>query len=164
MQITWNPYDVAAFGRDLRRVVSHFMTDGRYFRHEEKGQATIVRVGHNSGRIEQLFLYELPNEIAAHFDIRRRDGAPIPTPASLARGVYQVLLTRLPTFESEPKPEPINLIGKRFGKLVVDKQHEANSKGQSRFLCRCDCGEWQVARARTLVHGRTTMCDACAGR
>jgi len=34
----------------------------------------------------------------------------------------------------------IEMIGKRFGKLIVNKELGKNKNGHIRYLCQCDCG------------------------
>lgn len=46
-----------------------------------------------------------------------------------------------------------NLIGARFGKLVVEAWH-----GNSRWLCKCDCGASTVALTANLNRSNTTSC------
>lgn len=51
-----------------------------------------------------------------------------------------------------------DLTGQRFGELVAI-QRVANGKGrQTRWLCRCDCGNESVVFASNLVHGMTKSC------
>ncbi len=58
-----------------------------------------------------------------------------------------------------------NLIGQRFGKLVVidradDIEREWNGKHISRvvWLCKCDCGRTKIADQGSLLSGRTKTC------
>ena len=58
-----------------------------------------------------------------------------------------------------------NLMGQRFGKLVVidraeDIEREWNGKHISRvaWLCRCDCGRTKIADQGSLLSGRTKTC------
>lgn len=51
-----------------------------------------------------------------------------------------------------------NLIGQRFGKLVVVKREPNNKKGNTMWLCQCDCGRTKVALGYDLTHGRTVSC------
>lgn len=58
-----------------------------------------------------------------------------------------------------PRPLP-NLIGQRFGRLVVlerdyHKQHPAET---SRWLCQCDCGKITSALSNNIQRGITTSC------
>lgn len=51
-----------------------------------------------------------------------------------------------------------NLIGKRYGKLVVLAQAQSTAQGQRRWLCKCDCGGTCTATTGNLNSGRTTNC------
>lgn len=58
-----------------------------------------------------------------------------------------------------------NLLGQRFGKLVVidradDIEREWNGKYISRvaWLCKCDCGRTKIADQGSLLSGRTKTC------
>ena len=54
----------------------------------------------------------------------------------------------------------INLIGKRFGKLVVIEQDKQSHKdGFAYWICRCDCGNiTKPIRSASLKDGRTKSC------
>lgn len=54
--------------------------------------------------------------------------------------------------------ESIDLTGKRFGQLVAIRREE--SKGATRWLCKCDCGNEKVVDYSNLVDGRTKTCGA----
>lgn len=62
------------------------------------------------------------------------------------------------------RPDPKELIGRRFGKLTVveDLGTDFNPKRKIRYyLCRCDCGkEIRTTRAR-LLNGETASCGDC---
>jgi hypothetical protein len=50
--------------------------------------------------------------------------------------------------------KPLDLNGRRFGKLVVQDFNYLNTKGSIRWLCRCDCGrECYVAEAMLRTKG-----------
>lgn len=51
-----------------------------------------------------------------------------------------------------------DLVGRRFGKLVVIKRSENNHRGNTMWECRCDCGKTKIALGYDLTHGRTTSC------
>lgn len=57
-----------------------------------------------------------------------------------------------------------NLIGKRFGKLVViSKGKKPNSKDNHAYwICKCDCGNTTLVASNSLKLGRTTSCG-CYG-
>ena len=52
----------------------------------------------------------------------------------------------------------LDLIGKRFGKLVVVERVDNNKNGNTMWLCQCDCGKTRIALGYDLTHGRTTSC------
>ena len=54
-----------------------------------------------------------------------------------------------------------NLIGHRFGQLVVVKELPANKHGEVVWLCNCDCGNTHIATSYNLLRGRTTKCKKC---
>lgn len=51
-----------------------------------------------------------------------------------------------------------NLIGMRFGKLTVIQRAENNHRGNTMWLCKCDCGGEKIALGYDLTHGRTMSC------
>jgi hypothetical protein len=53
----------------------------------------------------------------------------------------------------------INLINKRFGKLVVKKQsEERGNKGQIKWECVCDCGNKHITSGESLRGGKSKSC------
>lgn len=59
------------------------------------------------------------------------------------------------------KPNQVNLVGKKFGKLEVLQAAEpikTGGKTKSRWLCKCDCGKETIKRADTLSAGTTQSC------
>lgn len=52
----------------------------------------------------------------------------------------------------------IDLIGQRFGRLVVIERADSNSKGRARWLCQCDCGEQVIVLGYSLRCGGTKSC------
>ena len=54
--------------------------------------------------------------------------------------------------------KPNNLIGRRFGKLVVIGRAENDRFGKTRWLCQCDCGNQKVINGSSLLRGLTTSC------
>lgn len=54
-----------------------------------------------------------------------------------------------------------NLVNQKFGKLIVIGRAENNSRGNTQWLCKCECGSEKVALGYDLMHGRTTSCG-CA--
>lgn len=53
-------------------------------------------------------------------------------------------------------PKKIDLIGQRFGKLVVVAETRKN--GRRAWSCQCDCGGERIAETHDLTHGKTTSC------
>ena len=57
----------------------------------------------------------------------------------------------------------IDLVGTRFGKLVVIRKDKPNpSYNGCMWLCKCDCGNLTVANGQNLKSGNTTSCG-CYG-
>ena len=54
-------------------------------------------------------------------------------------------------------PQMVDLTGKRFGRLVVDK-HIGSQYGHSLWLCTCDCGKQKKAIASDLQSGKVSSC------
>ena len=52
----------------------------------------------------------------------------------------------------------IDMIGQRFGKLVVVSRAENDKKGQARWLCQCDCGGYTITTRYNLITGQTKSC------
>lgn len=55
-------------------------------------------------------------------------------------------------------PNANNLIGQRFGKLLVHKRTENDKWGKTQWACKCDCGNEKVVNSRELKRGDTTSC------
>lgn len=53
---------------------------------------------------------------------------------------------------------PLNLVGNKYGKLTVIKRSENNNRGNTQWLCQCECGNTKIALGYDLTHGRTTSC------
>ncbi len=51
-----------------------------------------------------------------------------------------------------------DLTGQRFNKLVVTSFHGKDSKGNSMWNCKCDCGNEKPIRGCSLVSKNTTAC------
>ncbi len=51
-----------------------------------------------------------------------------------------------------------NLIGRRFGKLVVQSRVPGSKFAYRLWACLCDCGKTSVVISRSLVTGNTTTC------
>ena len=52
----------------------------------------------------------------------------------------------------------IDLIGQRFGRLLVLERAGNDSGGRALWKCRCDCGKVTVARGNDLRNGHTQSC------
>ena len=52
----------------------------------------------------------------------------------------------------------IDMIGQRFGKLVVVSRAENDKKGQARWLCQCDCGGSTITTRYNLITRQTKSC------
>ena len=51
-----------------------------------------------------------------------------------------------------------DLVGKRYGRLVVISRADNNCHGDVMWKCRCDCGNFAVVRANSLRSGKTKSC------
>ena len=51
----------------------------------------------------------------------------------------------------------VNIIGKRFGRLVIVSERPARDKNK-RCFCHCDCGNWKEVRYSDLSSGDTKSC------
>ena len=51
-----------------------------------------------------------------------------------------------------------DLTGMKFGKLTAIKRVENSKSGQTRWLCRCDCGNEVIVRAADLKNEHTISC------
>lgn len=55
-----------------------------------------------------------------------------------------------------------NIIGKRYGRLIVESYSHTTKSGQSYWSCRCDCGKTKTIRASHLKHGDIQSCGCLA--
>jgi hypothetical protein len=55
-------------------------------------------------------------------------------------------------------PPRLNLVGRRFGKLIVFKDNGNNKLGKAKWLCVCDCGNKTIISGNSLVSGNTRSC------
>lgn len=53
---------------------------------------------------------------------------------------------------------PINLLGKRYGKLVALAEVGRSKWGEALWYCLCDCGQFHVASGKHLREGATKSC------
>lgn len=56
----------------------------------------------------------------------------------------------------------INLVGKRFGKLVVISWAGLDKTSRSIWNCRCDCGQFAITCASSMKAGHKTSCGCLA--
>lgn len=52
----------------------------------------------------------------------------------------------------------IDMIGKRFGHLVVEKEHSTTRNGHIRYVCVCDCGNYSNVLGTHLRQNNTKSC------
>ncbi|KKN98994.1 hypothetical protein LCGC14_0142390 [marine sediment metagenome] len=52
----------------------------------------------------------------------------------------------------------INLVGQKFGKLLVLRHLKKDKYGNHEWLCRCDCGQEKIIRGDYLKSGHTQSC------
>jgi hypothetical protein len=57
----------------------------------------------------------------------------------------------------------VDLIGKRFGKLIAIKPIKTDKGGFVIWLCKCDCGKEIKVRSGNLNNGNTTTCGCWRG-
>ena len=60
-------------------------------------------------------------------------------------------------------PKALNLVGQRFGKLLVLERAGKAPAGQYMYKCLCDCGQNSIVRTGCLQSGHTKSCG-CQGR
>ena len=53
---------------------------------------------------------------------------------------------------------PLDLSGKRYGRLVAIKRLDKNKSNQYRWLCECDCGNQHIVTNTQLVEGKSRSC------
>jgi hypothetical protein len=61
-------------------------------------------------------------------------------------------------------PNRLSLAGRRFGKWTVVRFSHLQKRGNSYWLCRCDCGNCRRVPGCHLNNGRTRSCSSCAHR
>jgi len=54
-------------------------------------------------------------------------------------------------------PNRINIVGKKFGRLMVIKYHHTE-KGVAYWLCRCDCGKTKSIQGGNIKSGNIKSC------
>ena len=55
-----------------------------------------------------------------------------------------------------------DLLGERFGRLIVVKKHGINKWGNIEWECKCDCGNTHIAASGKLIQGKVTSCGCYA--
>lgn len=55
-------------------------------------------------------------------------------------------------------PKPIDLTGKKFGRLSVIERVSNNKDGRTMWRCRCDCGNERIIMGKSLRNGHTQSC------
>ncbi len=58
---------------------------------------------------------------------------------------------------NEPRPYQLDLVGKKFGRLLVLKKIESKNQ-RTRFLCKCNCGKIIDAIGSKIKNGSTKSC------
>ena len=51
-----------------------------------------------------------------------------------------------------------DLVGKKFGRLIVVDERGSTKLGHSKWLCRCDCGNEKIVLGQVLVRGDSKSC------
>lgn len=57
----------------------------------------------------------------------------------------------------------VDLTGQRFGRLTVIERAESGKSGETKWLCKCDCGRITTVRSYYLISGCTVSCG-CYGK
>jgi hypothetical protein len=57
---------------------------------------------------------------------------------------------------------PINIAGKKFGRLIVVAYSHSNRDKKACWICVCDCGKEVVVSGKSLRNGRTKSCGCYA--
>lgn len=52
----------------------------------------------------------------------------------------------------------LDLVGQRFGRLVVQRRESSNKRGERQWACRCDCGSPHVAMTSLLTRQVVRSC------
>lgn len=59
------------------------------------------------------------------------------------------------------EPFKVNLVGQRFGRLVVMSFSHTAARRRKYWLCQCDCGGAMICLSDGLKGGKYTGCSAC---
>ena len=57
---------------------------------------------------------------------------------------------------------PIDLTGKKFGRLTVMSRVRNNKDGRTMWRCKCDCGNERIVSGKCLRNGHTSSCGCLA--
>jgi hypothetical protein len=60
--------------------------------------------------------------------------------------------------ENSKRLESLNLIGQKFGRLLVIKQSSKNDNHKTYWLCQCDCGKTTTCQSGHLTSGNSYSC------
>lgn len=55
----------------------------------------------------------------------------------------------------------LDITGNKYGTLTAICETEMNSRGQSKWLFICDCGQEYIARKSHIISGEMTCCKSC---
>lgn len=55
-----------------------------------------------------------------------------------------------------------DITGQRFGRLTVIERADSDKYGQSKWLCKCDCGDLKIIKTNSLTTGNTKSCGCMA--
>lgn len=55
-------------------------------------------------------------------------------------------------------PPLLDIVGQKFGKLIVLSRTQNSTTGFSRWKCKCDCGAIKIIRGTNLIHGYSRSC------
>ena len=58
----------------------------------------------------------------------------------------------------------IDRTGQKFGRLTAISRAETTKAGQTRWFCKCDCGNETVVHVNNLINGRTRSCGCSPHR
>lgn len=59
------------------------------------------------------------------------------------------------------KKKPEKLVGRRFGRLIVEREAETKSSRRKMVMCRCDCGSLTKIQMNNLYSRITKQCAFC---
>jgi hypothetical protein len=53
---------------------------------------------------------------------------------------------------------PLDIVGRRYGRLIVRSQNGKQREGRQLYLCECDCGTFRTVQRESLRKGQTKSC------